>query len=165
MATHGEIQWPSVGNFDGRRWGDFHGRRQSAISPLLANMFLHYAFDLWMAREYPTVRFERYCDDVIVHAASERQARDLRDAIASRLAECGLELNEHKTRIVDGKEPAGRAPTSTSRSTFSATRSARGWPGASPATASSASSRQSATTRANESGGKSAAGACTCVRA
>jgi RNA-directed DNA polymerase len=72
----------------------------SAISPLLANMFLHYAFDAWMARQYPTVRFERYCDDVIVHARSEREARRLRDAIAKRLAECGLELNESKTRIV-----------------------------------------------------------------
>ena len=72
----------------------------SAISPLLANMFLHYAFDAWMARQYPTVRFERYCDDVIVHARSEREARRLRDAIAKRLEECGLELNESKTRIV-----------------------------------------------------------------
>jgi len=72
----------------------------SAISPLLANMFLHYAFDAWMARRYPAVQFERYCDDVIVHARSEREARLLRDAIAKRLAECGLELNERKTRIV-----------------------------------------------------------------
>ncbi len=76
----------------------------SAISPLLANVFLHYAFDAWMAREHPAVRFERYCDDVIVHAASERQARELRDAIARRLAECGLELNERKTRIVYCKD-------------------------------------------------------------
>jgi RNA-directed DNA polymerase len=76
----------------------------SAISPLLANMFLHYAFDLWMAREHPGVRFERYCDDVIVHARSEREARQLRDAIASRLAECGLELSEQKTRIVYCKD-------------------------------------------------------------
>jgi RNA-directed DNA polymerase len=76
----------------------------SAISPLLANTFLHYAFDLWMAREYPAVRFERYCDDVIVHARSEQEARELRDAIASRLADCGLELNERKTRIVYCKD-------------------------------------------------------------
>ena len=76
----------------------------SAISPLLANMFMHYAFDAWMAREHPAVRFERYCDDVIVHARSERQARQLRDAIAARLADCGLELNERKTRIVYCKD-------------------------------------------------------------
>jgi RNA-directed DNA polymerase len=80
----------------------------SAISPLLANMFLHYAFDAWIAREYPGVRFERYCDDVIVHAASERQALQLRAAIARRLAECGLELNEHKIRIVYCKDRARR---------------------------------------------------------
>ena len=72
----------------------------SAISPLLANMFLHYAFDAWIAREYPAVQFERYCDDIIVHARSERHARYLWDVIAQRLAECGLELNERKTRIV-----------------------------------------------------------------
>jgi len=76
----------------------------SAISPLLANMFLHYAFDAWMAREFPAVRFERYCDDIIVHARSERHARYLWAAIATRLAECGLELNEHKTRIVYCKD-------------------------------------------------------------
>jgi RNA-directed DNA polymerase len=80
----------------------------SAISPLLANMFLHYAFDVWMAREYPGVRFERYCDDVIVHASGERQARFLRDAIARRLAECGLQLNERKTRIVYCKDSTRR---------------------------------------------------------
>ena len=80
----------------------------SAISPLLANMFLHYAFDAWMAREHPAVQFERYCDDVIVHARSERQARQLRAAIASRLAECGLELNEQKTRIVYCKSSVRR---------------------------------------------------------
>jgi RNA-directed DNA polymerase len=76
----------------------------SSISPLLANMFLHYAFDAWMAREFPTIRFERYCDDIIVHAASERQARFLRAAIARRLADCELELNERKTRIVYCKD-------------------------------------------------------------
>jgi RNA-directed DNA polymerase len=76
----------------------------SAISPLLANMFLHYAFDVWMVREFPGVRFERYCDDIIVHASSERQARFLWAAIRRRLAECGLQLNEQKTRIVYCKD-------------------------------------------------------------
>ena len=76
----------------------------SAISPLLANMMLHYAFDVWMAREHPTVQFERYCDDIIVHARSEHQALQLRAMIASRLVECGLELNERKTRVVYCKD-------------------------------------------------------------
>ncbi|HUJ83526.1 MAG TPA: group II intron reverse transcriptase/maturase, partial [Candidatus Acidoferrales bacterium] len=76
----------------------------SAISPLLANMFLHYAFDAWMARELPGVQFERYCDDIIVHARSERQALQLRARVAVRLAECGPSLNEQKTRIVYCKD-------------------------------------------------------------
>lgn len=76
----------------------------SAISPLLANIFMHYAFDLWMVREFPAIRFERYCDDVIVHVSSESQARKVRDAIAGRLAGCGLQLNESKTQIVYCKD-------------------------------------------------------------
>jgi RNA-directed DNA polymerase len=80
----------------------------SAISPLLANMFLHYALDAWIAREHPGVLFERYCDDVIIHAQSERHARTLWAAIDGRLAECGLELNERKTRIVYCKDRTRR---------------------------------------------------------
>lgn len=76
----------------------------SAISPLLANIFLHYAFDAWMARAFPDVRFERYCDDVVVHCTSEQQARQVRDAIAVRLTACGLELNQTKTAIVYCKD-------------------------------------------------------------
>ena len=76
----------------------------SAISPLLANLFMHYAFDAWMTREFPAVPFERYCDHIIVHARSARQALQLRAKVALRLAECGLELNEQKTRIVYCKD-------------------------------------------------------------
>jgi RNA-directed DNA polymerase len=76
----------------------------SAISPLIANLFMHYAFDAWMAREFPGVRFERYCDDAVVHCASEQQARQVRDAIAGRLAEVGLELHPDKTRIIYCKD-------------------------------------------------------------
>ena len=97
----------------------------SAISPLLANMFLHYALDAWMARKHPAVQFERYCDDVIVHARSEQHARQLRDAIAARLADCGLQLNERKTRIVYCKDADRPARMSTSPLTSSDTRSVR----------------------------------------
>lgn len=76
----------------------------SAISPLLANLFLHYAFDAWIAREFPDVHFERYCDDAVVHCASEREARVVRDAIARRLADCRLQLHAGKTRIVYCKD-------------------------------------------------------------
>jgi RNA-directed DNA polymerase len=76
----------------------------SAISPLLANLFMHYAFDTWMVREFPTVQFERYCDDAVVHCRSESQAHRVRDAIAARLAQVGLELHPDKTRIVYCKD-------------------------------------------------------------
>src|SRR5215510_1488118 len=69
-------------------------------SPLLANLFLHYAFDVWMQRNFPSVPFERYADDAIVHCGSERQAKKVLGAIRDRLAECGLELHPMKTKIV-----------------------------------------------------------------
>lgn len=72
----------------------------SAISPLLTNMFMHYAFDTWLARNYPAVTFERYCDDAVVHCRSHEQAETVREAIAHRLAEFGLTLHPDKTRIV-----------------------------------------------------------------
>ena len=74
------------------------------ISPLLANLFLHYAFDLWMQRTFPGVRFERYADDAIVHCRSERQARAVLAAIRGRFEQCGLELHPTKTRIVYCKD-------------------------------------------------------------
>ncbi len=70
------------------------------ISPLLANLFLHYAFDLWMQRNYPGIRFERYADDVIVHCRSREEACSVLEAIRQRLARCGLELHPMKTGIV-----------------------------------------------------------------
>jgi group II intron reverse transcriptase/maturase len=80
----------------------------SAISPLLANLFLHYAFDAWMAREFPRLHFERYCDDIVVHCVSEKQARYLRERIAARLSEVGLRLHPEKTKVVycaqDGRD-------------------------------------------------------------
>jgi len=72
----------------------------SAVSPILANLFMHYAFDMWMAREFPSVRFERYVDDAVVHCVSERQALMVRDAIAERLTAVGLRLHPEKTKVV-----------------------------------------------------------------
>jgi RNA-directed DNA polymerase len=74
------------------------------VSPLLANLFLHYAFDSWMRRTFPHVQFERYADDAIVHCRSERQARAVLDAIRGRFAQCELELHATKTRIVYCKD-------------------------------------------------------------
>ena len=73
-------------------------------SPLLANLFLHYAFDVWMRRTFPSVTFERYADDAIVHCRSERQATSLLEAIRGRFEQCGLELHPTKTRIVYCKD-------------------------------------------------------------
>ena len=68
---------------------------------------MHYAFDAWMARQYPGVAFERYCDDVVIHCRSEGQAHRVREAVAERLDACGgLQLHPGKTRVVyckDGK--------------------------------------------------------------
>jgi RNA-directed DNA polymerase len=72
----------------------------SAVSPVLANLFMHYAFDLWLAREFPTVEFERYCDDAVVHCVTERQAREVLAALAVRMEEVGLRLHPDKTKIV-----------------------------------------------------------------
>jgi RNA-directed DNA polymerase len=74
------------------------------VSPLLANLFLHYAFDVWMRRTFPHVQFERYADDAIVHCRSERQARAVLEAIRDRFRQCGLELHATKTRIVYCKD-------------------------------------------------------------
>jgi group II intron reverse transcriptase/maturase len=76
----------------------------SAVSPVLANLFLHYAFDAWMAREYPDVPFERYADDGVVHCDSERQAREVLAAIANRLEHVGLRLHLDKTTVVYCKD-------------------------------------------------------------
>jgi RNA-directed DNA polymerase len=81
----------------------------SAVSPVLANLFLHYAFDLWMARRFAGCPFERYADDVVVHCRTRRQAEDVLAAIAARMSEVGLRLHPDKTRVVycsDGKRRA-----------------------------------------------------------
>ena len=76
----------------------------SVISPLLANLFLHYAFDMWMQRHYPHIPFERFADDAICHCMSEAQAQELRAALARRFVDCALELHPQKTKIVYCKD-------------------------------------------------------------
>jgi len=82
------------------------------ISPVLANLFLHYAFDAWMQREQPSIPFERYADDIIAHCQSEAQARWLQGRITTRLAQCQLELHLDKTHIVYCKDADRRGPFS-----------------------------------------------------
>ena len=74
------------------------------ISPLLANLFLHYAFDKWMEQNMPHIPFERYADDIVAHCSTEAEASILMEAIAERLENCGLEVHPEKTKIVYCKD-------------------------------------------------------------
>jgi len=74
------------------------------ISPLLANLFLHYAFDKWMRKHYPGVMFERYADDAVCHCASEQIAKELKQALQLRFEQCGLKLHPDKTQVVYCKD-------------------------------------------------------------
>ena len=76
------------------------------VSPILANLFLHYAFDLWMTRTHPDLPWCRYADDGLVHCRSEQEAEALKAELQARLAECRLEMHPTKTKVVyckDGK--------------------------------------------------------------
>ena len=94
------LQLPD-GTRDERDRGTAQG---SAVSPVLANLFMHYAFDLYLVREFPAVQFERYADDAVVHCASEREARVVLAALARRMEEVGLRLHPAKTKIVYCKD-------------------------------------------------------------
>ncbi|WP_026310701.1 group II intron reverse transcriptase/maturase [Parafrankia elaeagni] len=74
------------------------------VSPLLANIFLHWGLDVWLARELPSVAFERFADDVVLHCVSLEEARDVLAAVKARLADVGLEVHPGKTRIVYCKD-------------------------------------------------------------
>lgn len=74
------------------------------ISPLLANIFLHLAFDTWMRETWPHVPFERYADDVIVHCRTEQEANEVLRSVRERLARCRLEVHPQKTKIVYCKD-------------------------------------------------------------
>lgn len=70
------------------------------ISPLLANVFLHFVFDKWMEKEFPTVHFERYADDIVVHCRSYTQLKLVENKLRGRFIACKLELCSEKTKIV-----------------------------------------------------------------
>ena len=76
----------------------------SVISPLLSNLFLHYTFDRWMARNHRDIPFERFADDALCHCISESQAKTLKEALEKRFAECGLQLHPEKTKVVYCKD-------------------------------------------------------------
>lgn len=76
----------------------------AVISPVLANLFLHYVFDVWMRRNHPHIPFERYADDVVCHCMTLQQAQALKNALEVRFAECRLLLHPEKTKIVYCKD-------------------------------------------------------------
>ena len=94
------VQLPD-GSLEERTQGTPQG---GVISPLLANLFLHYAFDRWLQTDHPYVPFERYADDAVCHCKSEAQARELKEALEKRMAACKLELHPEKTKIVYCKD-------------------------------------------------------------
>lgn len=89
------------GNLQVREKGTPQG---GVVSPLLANIFLHLAFDTWVADRFPDVPFERYADDVLLHCSSEEQANAVLHALRLRLAQCRLEIHPEKTKIVYCKD-------------------------------------------------------------
>ena len=136
----------------------------SPISPLLANLFMHYAFDMWIDREFPGCPFERYADDIIVHCDSEDQARQLRAAVAGRLGALGLELHPAKTKIAYCKDANRRGTSGTPASISSAIPSGAAWPRAAEAI-SLASPRPSAPRRRKRKASRSGTGTSTAAAA
>ena len=105
----------SDGALESRTCGTPQG---GVISPLLANLYLHYAFDAWMQRHYVDVPFERYADDVVCHCRSQSEAERLLEALAGRLVACRLELHPEKTRVVYCKDGKRRGSYSNTRFDF-----------------------------------------------
>lgn len=104
---------------DGQRVPRERGTPQGGVvSPVLANLFLHYVLDAWMRRELRSVRFCRYADDGVIHCKSEEQARLALKRLAQRLNECGLELHPEKTKIVYCQDVNRRAKHDTIQFTF-----------------------------------------------
>lgn len=78
------------------------------ISPILSNLFLHYVFDAWMQRNYPTIPWCRYADDGLAHCKTEEEAQQLLAELSNRFNECGLEMHPGKTKIVYCKDGSRR---------------------------------------------------------
>jgi RNA-directed DNA polymerase len=98
------VQLPD-GTIEARLAGTPQG---GVISPLLANLYLHYTFDVWMRRNHPSIPFARYADDAVCHCHTQQQAEQLQAALAQRFADCGLQLHPDKTRVVYCRESRRR---------------------------------------------------------
>ena len=129
VRKHTECQWhvlyierwlkASLMHADGSIEERLRGTPQGGvISPLLANLFLHYAFDVWMQRHWTGIWFERYADDVVCHCDTEQQAEALRESLRERLNACGLTLHPTKTQIVYCKDSRRRKAYANTRFDF-----------------------------------------------
>lgn len=78
------------------------------ISPLLANLYLHYVFDTWVEKHWTGIQFERYADDIVCHCASEQEAQQLKIKLEKRFTDCGLTLHPKKTKIAYCKSSSHR---------------------------------------------------------
>jgi len=78
------------------------------ISPIFANLFLHYTFDVWMGKQFPSNLWCRYADDGLVHCSTEGQAQAVRSALDARFKECALEMHPDKTKIAYCKDKSRR---------------------------------------------------------
>lgn len=95
---------------DGTRVERTRGTPQGGVvSPVAANLFLHYAFDVWMERTFPELSWCRYADDGLVHCRTEQEALAVKAALEARLVQCGLELHPAKTKIVYCKDGSRKA--------------------------------------------------------
>jgi RNA-directed DNA polymerase len=112
------LKAPSISKAGELRPRDRGTPQGGCVSPLLMNLFMHYAFDRWMRREIPDCRFARYADDAVVHCQTERMAHRVRQRLAERFAACGLELHPDKTRIVYCRDGQRRAHYPVTQFTF-----------------------------------------------
>ncbi|MFG2356350.1 reverse transcriptase domain-containing protein [Streptomyces sp. NPDC048521] len=119
--------------------------RGSAVSPVLANLFMHHAQDAWLTRTYPGIQFERFADDAVVHCASEREAREVLCALDGRMEEVGLRLHPNRHRLAPRSDSPWSRHGKWARATEderSHVRGCSGPPGASAASARAGAARR-----------------------
>lgn len=99
-------RWLEAGVFskEGLKLRESGTPQGGVISPLLANLFLHFVFDKWITVKYPHIKFERYADDIIVHCYNRQQSEELYSDIRRRFEYCKLMFNENKSKIVYCKD-------------------------------------------------------------
>lgn len=100
-----KIERPDGSQYDR---GDKGTPQGGVISPLLANLYLHFALDKWLTQQHPQIKFVRYADDIVLHCTSKVEAEEVLQSIRQRLSEVKLSLNEEKTRLVYCKDYARR---------------------------------------------------------